>query len=189
MKKLLITFLSLLACCGIKAQLLLEEVPCLEGINLLPMYGEVIKCPQQIESDNKFLTFCDQNYDDRQEASEEYRQIGWDYMYKGDLDTAMKRYNQAWLLDKDNPSVYCSFGWLLGKKGETDKAVMFFERAIKMDPDDADFLMFVAVGYSELYDRTNDKTFLNKALELLNKGLELEPGNTSIHEVIKDISN
>ncbi|NDV96673.1 hypothetical protein D0T84_17390 [Dysgonomonas sp. 521] len=188
MKSLLI-FISLwlITYSGLGAQPFSPEIPCQEGINLLPMYGGVAKCAGQLKADEDFFAYCDEHFDDREEASEHYREIGWNYMYGGDLDTAMKRFNHAWLLDEDNAAVYCSFGWLLGKKGKAGEAVPFFEKAVTMEPDDADLLMFVAVGYNELYDSTMDETYHKRALELLNKGLLLEPDNASIQDVINEI--
>lgn len=189
MKSLLIIIpLWLIMYSGLDAQPLSPELPCQEGINLLPMYGGVVKCAGQLKADEDFFTYCDQHFEDREEASEHYREIGWSYMYDGDLDTAMKRFNQAWLLDEDNAAVYCSFGWLLGKKGNAGEAELFLQKAVKMNPDDADLLIFVAVGYNELYDSAKDEAYHKKALELLNKGLQLEPDNASIQDVIDEIS-
>ena len=46
----------------------------------------------------------------RREASEEWWLIGEDFMGKGNTDFAMRRYNQAWLLDPENYQPYWGFG-------------------------------------------------------------------------------
>ncbi|MDR0823569.1 MAG: hypothetical protein LBN74_00620 [Prevotella sp.] len=185
---LIIGCICLFSCSGSKSQSLSNEVPCQEGINLLPMYGKVEKCPLQLKADSAFLAYCDQQFQSRTEAFDFHRETGWRYMNEGDLDTAMKRFNQAWLLDKDNPSVYCCFGWLLGKKNKNEEAVLFFEKAVSMKPADVEILKFAGLGYNELYKRSKNATYHKKALELLNKGLILSPENTSIKGVIKEIS-
>ncbi len=91
------------------------------------MYGEVKKCPEQIEIDNDFLADCDKQFKNRKSAAEYYIQSAWDFFYKNDNVTSMKRFNQAWLLDKQNADIYWGFGNLLGKNGGYEKSIKFFE--------------------------------------------------------------
>tara|TARA_R110000868_G_scaffold295250_4_gene555681 strand:- start:1093 stop:1434 length:342 start_codon:yes stop_codon:yes gene_type:complete len=111
MKKIL--FLIILSQFSCKSQ-----TDCPQGINLLPMYGEVKKCEQQIISDDEFILESEKQFKNRKKAAEYYVSQGWEYFYKDDNDTSMKRFNQAWLLDKTNAQVYWGFGNLLGKKSE-----------------------------------------------------------------------
>ena len=36
--------------------------------------------------------------------------IGWKYYYEGDLDTAIKRFNQAWMFDRESVDAFWGFG-------------------------------------------------------------------------------
>lgn len=38
---------------------------CPDGINNLPMYGQVEKCNEQLESDKEFLKECDKQFNSR----------------------------------------------------------------------------------------------------------------------------
>ena len=38
-------------------------------------------------------------------SSERAAELGWKYCYEGDYSTAMKRFNQAWMFDNDNPQL------------------------------------------------------------------------------------
>jgi Tfp pilus assembly protein PilF len=168
MKKIfLLIILSQLSC---KAQ-----TDCPEGINVLPMYGEVKKCEQQIETDNEFILESEKQFKDRKEASEYYVSKGWEYFYKEDNDTAMKRFNQAWLLDKTNPQVYWGFGNLLGRKNEFDKSVKYLRKSIELDPNNSKVYECIATSYGQLFFKTKDIKYLNLTIENLKKAIKIEP--------------
>ena len=50
---------------------------------------------------------------------------GWEAYYQGDFDTAIKRFNQGWMFDRENPEVYWGFGLIMG------------QRAFEEDPEEA----------------------------------------------------
>ena len=79
---------------------------CPEKANLLPMYGRLKKCGEQLKIDKDFLSECDKYFKDRNEATRHHINKGWEYFYKDELDTAMMRFNQAWLLDSTNADIY-----------------------------------------------------------------------------------
>jgi tetratricopeptide (TPR) repeat protein len=54
------------------------------------------------------------------------------YMNQGNLDYAMRRYNQSWLLNPNNYQPYWGFGRVMLVRGKTDESVDYFERAIDL---------------------------------------------------------
>ena len=48
--------------------------------------------------------------DDKTAASDYLIKLGFNYMYKRDLKTAMYRFNQAYLLDSTNSDIYWGYG-------------------------------------------------------------------------------
>ncbi len=46
----------------------------------------------------------------------------WEKLNAGDSTTAMKRFNQAWLLDPSNPQVFKGFAAVLRKQGKSQDA-------------------------------------------------------------------
>jgi len=153
---------------------------CKEGINLIPMYGGFPKCEQQIKSDNDFFAFVDSKFKDRKIAALSYVKLGWDYFYKNDLETSMKRFNQAWLLDSLNADVYWGFGNLLGRKNELKASIPFFEKSLKFKPNNSKVLESVATSYGQLFVTTQQVSLLNKAIESLNKANNLDKNNPRI---------
>ena len=153
---------------------------CREDINLIPMYGDSPKCEQQIKSDNDFFAFVESKFKDRKVAALSYVELGWDYFYQNDLETSMKRFNQAWLLDSLNADVYWGFGNLLGRKGELKSSIPFFEKSLKLRPNNSKVLESAATSYGQLFVTTQEVSLLNKAIESLKKADSLDKNNPRI---------
>ena len=168
MKKIL--FLIIICQFSCKSQ---EDCP--ERINLLPKYGEVKKCEQQIELDKEFILESEKQFKDRKKASEYYVSKGWEYFYNNDIDTSMKRFNQAWLLDNSNPQIYWGFGNLLGKKNEFEESIKYLKKSIEMDSKNAKVYECISVSYGQMFYKTKNTKYLNFRIESLKKALEIEP--------------
>jgi len=146
-----------------------EGEKCPEGINLLPMYGKVQKCKEQLESDKRFLDLSDKENPDRASATIKTIDNGWYYLHQGDYETAMKRINQAWLLDSTNILVYASFAVILDLTHKTDDAIKMLdltfekihsmeepEEPSRMNPGKKEFTEFVVSNAPFTYKKTNN---------------------------------
>lgn len=154
-----------------------KEIECKEGINLLPMYGRVEKCKGQLESDNRFLSESDRNEPNRIKACVQMLDNGWYYLHQGDYDTAMKRTNQAWLLDSTNLIVYASFAVILELKGETSDAVKMLDLTFNKLNSSKDtslndmYTEFIVKNIPFTYAKTQNPAigeFVDKKLDSLN---------------------
>jgi tetratricopeptide (TPR) repeat protein len=54
---------------------------------------------------------------------------------RGDLDVAMRYYNQAWLLNPENHEVYEGFARVLIRRGQPVEALTHLRKAIELCPD------------------------------------------------------
>src|SRR5262249_42229294 len=71
--------------------------------NLLPKYGSLPKTEWQKAADAKFIAAIDEQYHgDRNKASADFAARGWEYVAERRLAEAMRRFNQAWLLNNNN---------------------------------------------------------------------------------------
>ncbi|WP_131539679.1 tetratricopeptide repeat protein [Pedobacter nototheniae] len=174
MNKLLLTFicLSFIGCSSAQ--------DCKEGINLLPMYGNIAKCEQQLKTDKEFFAVADSKFKDRKTASSSYTQLGWDYFYKNDLETSMKRFNQAWLLDSLNADVYWGFGNLLGRQNEFQASISHFEKSLKLKPNNPKVYESLASSYGQLFVSNQKSETLDKAVQALKKAYSLDKNNPRI---------
>lgn len=174
-----VSVLSLMAFCSCA-----NDVECQEGINLLPMYGRVKKCNKQLESDKSFLSLSDENEPDRAKAAIQMMDTGWYYLHQGDYDTAMKRLNQAWLLDSTNVAVYASFAVVLDLTLKTDDAIKMLDISFdkiaareapeiptQMSPGNDVFIEFIVANAPFTYKKTGNPDvgrYLYKKLDVLD---------------------
>ena len=75
--------------------------------NLIPMYEGVVKNAAMLKADEEWRrSVADQGFT-QQQGAQRAVDNGWTYFLdKGDPVTAMKRFNQGWLLDTDNGGAY-----------------------------------------------------------------------------------
>ena len=106
-----------------------EEMPSTQ-----PMYGGIVRTPEEQAIDAEFLKRAVQEFGSRAKASEAQMQFGWQYFDQGDWRTAMKRFNQAWLLQPDNADVFWGFGSVALDKRDADQAIAMFEKSISLNP-------------------------------------------------------
>ena len=173
---LLLTF-SICCSCAYNQSIPLFHVA---GSNELPMYGGVEFTPQQIKANEELIKSVSERAGSREKASDIAARIGWSHYYKSDYSTAMKRFNQAWLLNHNNPLAYWGFAVLLSAQGKHDEAYKMFEKALSLDPNNPQLIGDVANLYVENV-KTMDKTspdrqvLLGKAESLLNRAEKESP--------------
>jgi tetratricopeptide (TPR) repeat protein len=155
---------------------------CPDGINHLPMYGKVKKCAEQIESDSTFLKSCDENFkNDRKKASKYYTKRGWQYLYQNKLDTAMFRFNQAWMLDSLNSDVYWGFANLTGMQKKYKESLPLFNRTLKLNPSNSKIWSDASISYGQLFFQTQNKNYLDTAIQFLKTSVKLDQQNPSTY--------
>ncbi len=102
--------------------------------NVLPMYGPGKKTKEQIKLDQKFMQDVTKQFGSRQKACEAHIDFAWRYFYNNDLETAMKRFNQAWLLNPEYPDCYFGFA-ALTILSDQDQALKYIEKGERFDMD------------------------------------------------------
>ena len=159
--------LSLTVCVGAVA-------PCPEGINLLPKYGRAKKCRAQIELDKKFITQMMQRHGNQQKGAEESVRLGWEYLTKNQVDAAMKRFNQAWLLDSLNAEVDWGFGTTLRMQGRNEASLAFFRTAIARNYMHNKVWRDAALSYGNVWGETKQVAYLDTTISYLKKSILLD---------------
>ena len=95
--------------------------------NKKPMYGEVPKNEHYKEIDEEFKKNCIKQYGTLDSAAQAHIAFGWEYFCYGDLTTAMKRFNQSWLLNQEIPDVYFGFAALMEMQDNKKEAERFYK--------------------------------------------------------------
>ncbi len=57
--------------------------------------------------------------------------LGWQYFYKGDLSTAIKRFNQSWVFDRQNAEAFWGFGLIMGRRATEENTETNLQESIK----------------------------------------------------------
>ncbi len=107
--------------------------------------------------------------------------LGWQYFYEKKLDVAMKRFNQAWLLDSLNADVYWGFGNLVGMQGKFMESISLFEKSLKLNPNNAKVLLSASISYGNAFYQSKDVKYLNTSIELLKRAVVVEPKNPQLY--------
>lgn len=151
---------------------------CPEKINLLPMFGNAVKCPEQFAADVAFIAEISKQFQgDRKKAAKDRLARAWDFFNRNVEDTAMMRFNQAWLLDSMNADVYWGFGNLLGNNNKHKEALPFFKKSLRLNPVNPIVWASAGQAYGNSYMQTNDRKELDSCIYYFRRSYQLDPSN------------
>jgi hypothetical protein len=130
------------------------------------MYGgeNRSKNPEFIAMDNSLIANATRTFGTREHASEGYVERGFDHYARDEFDKSMQRFNEAWLLNQENPYVYLGFALLLNKKKQSCEASNMFKLANEKGLKESGFLADYAYTASQCALLKED----NKRQELFN---------------------
>ena len=134
----------------------------------LPMFGQPkIVRPDNLKSaDQAFIRDSTLGYKSRQAASAAFAAQGWSSLRTRHLDTAMLRFNQAWLLNEKNYAAFWGFGAVLSAHGRLLEAIEQLEAARELIDEPAQrsaLLCDLATLYSEYAARLPAEGQLDRA--------------------------
>jgi len=150
----------------------------------VPMYGGMdrSKSPEMRAADEKFIADVTQHYGSREQASRAWVEQGFKFYQQDNLDLAMRRFNQAWLLNPANPEVYAGFGAVLFDQQKYCDAMQMMDRALALNPpsfqgiytDAARTITLCAVNDQKLSPEARARMFA-RADDLYRKAVDVEP--------------
>jgi tetratricopeptide (TPR) repeat protein len=161
---------------------------------LLPKYGHKQKTAEQLLADEKFISSVmqqEQFNGDRLAASNHMIGLGFQYLYRGDIKTAMYRFNQAYLLDSLNSEIYWGYGAVYMTLGDMEKGKAQYEAGLSVDPNNTHLLTdygtyFMQMHYIYYGMRPNEfiknpkeeaEEFMMLSLKYLTQSFELNPND------------
>jgi tetratricopeptide (TPR) repeat protein len=142
--------------------------------NTKPMYGEVEKSAEYKKIDEDFRNDCLLKF--RTIDSSVYIQVdyAWRYFYHDDLKTAMKRFNQGWLLNPDNPDSYFGFAALLEMQKNNAEANRFYKIGLAKDK----MNQRAKICYKRIADCKEQLNDTAGVIDAYTKLAALSPGNS-----------
>ncbi len=101
---------------------------------LLPMYGGMDRQSDPVlkGADDALIEGTTREFGSRSAASKRFADAGFEYYFRDDLATAMRRFNQAWLLDPNDPDVYYGFMAVLNDRDMHCEARRMGEKAFEL---------------------------------------------------------
>ncbi len=166
MKKIILPLITLC----LLTQLVFADRP----TNELPMYG------------GQHNPTVERNPDLSRDAT----QRGWRAYYQGDFDTAIKRFNQGWMFDRENPEVYWGFGLIMGQRASQEEpesslkeSIRFLQMATEKVPENGRIIGDLAfsntiIGHYYKSEKTNiklSKKHFDIANNLFVKAFKADP--------------
>ncbi|UCC95575.1 MAG: tetratricopeptide repeat protein, partial [Candidatus Omnitrophota bacterium] len=143
-----------------------REIP----TNEQPMYGNIPRTAYEQKVDEQFINTVVKQFGSRKTAAKKHIEFAWHYYHNGDSRTAMKRFNQAWLLDPNNAEVYFGFGLLMSEQKRPDEAIDLYTKAIQLNPNYAKAYHNRALDYCRKGD-------FNQGISDFSKAIKNEPNN------------
>lgn len=110
-----------------------EAVP----IDQVPQYGGMDRSADPVlrAGDEQFIEGTTKAFGSREKASAAFSLRGRILYQEDKNDQAMRRFNQAWLLDPNNFEAYWGFGMVLFDQKKHSQAVKWFEKAHSLNPE------------------------------------------------------
>jgi tetratricopeptide (TPR) repeat protein len=159
-------------------------------IDEVPMYGGIDRSAvaELKAGDEKFITDVTAQFGSREQASRKWVNQGYRFYNHDQLGMAMRRFNQAWLLNPQNPEVYAGFGSVLHDQGHDCDSAKMMEKALTLNPPTFQGIYPDAaqmVALCALNDKTlsaKEKTgLLARSEALYKKALQIEPDKRYIY--------
>jgi tetratricopeptide (TPR) repeat protein len=153
------------------------------NIRLLPKYGLMPKSAEQMQADQEFIDETMKQVEfkgDRSVASDHMIDLGFRYLYRQDLKTAMYRFNQAYLLDSLNTDIFWGYGAVYMTLGNYQEAKAQYDEGLSKDPNNTHLLTDLGTYYMAQYyafepiDSKVAMANLDSAITYMQRSYELD---------------
>jgi tetratricopeptide (TPR) repeat protein len=146
-------------------------------INLQPEYGHKQKTKEEITVDNDFIALCLKNDTTHRKASDHLVRLGFTHLYQGDIEPAMRRFNQAWMLDSTNENSYWGFGAIYGSFNDYKLALDQYNKGLTANPNSSVLLTDKATIYMMTFQKGGTIDNLKTAIDLFQKSYAIDVNN------------
>ena len=146
-------------------------------IDNVPMYGQPdVERPAFLkQADQDFIEKASKGIGSREEASKVWWVQAERFMQEGNLDYAMRRYNQSWLLNPNNYQPYWGFARVSLEKGRVNEAISFLEKAESLIDDQYQKVALLAdLGTAYTYKGKESPEYFEKANGKFSESIQLE---------------
>ena len=111
------------------------------------------------------------------EASAFFTTKGFDYLRENQPDTAVYRFNLAWLLNPQNAEAYRGLGIVASAQPTPDAAIGLLAQGLALAPTSSLLLSDLGTSYLLRYGQTKKKKDLQAGFDLLQRATAADPAN------------
>ena len=135
-----------------------------QDTSLQPKYGSAPKSAPQLATDEMFIASIDEHYKgNHAKAAADVSARGWQLLRAGNVNDAMRRFNQAWLLDHSNGVALWGMAAIQSNTSNTQESLKLFAEAERSIGDDIDFSVDHAKTLGIAGAETKSDSLLNDA--------------------------
>jgi Flp pilus assembly protein TadD len=153
------------------------------------MYGGMDRqsVPQQKQADEQLIAGTTKEFGSREKASDAFVDQGVRYYMLDNYAAAMRRFNQAWLLNPKNPEAFWGFAMVFHDEGKNCEARNWIDRALELNlskpialADAGRIYTLCAVSNQSLELSTKNQQF-SISEELYKKADSISPNNDYVY--------
>jgi tetratricopeptide (TPR) repeat protein len=146
-------------------------------IRLRPRYGDAVKNAQQRAADEALIKSYVTLTGSKRKGSELLTKKGFEYLYAGNLRTAMYRFNQAWLLDSTDANIYSGFATVYYTFKDYKKAFDMVNQGLTIDPKSSALLTDKGSIYMTFAQTSMSTLDIDKGLSCFKESYAIDPLN------------
>lgn len=148
---------------------------------LQPLYGGVSPAQAQQLVGAAVLADVDRNFASRPEASKFFSRKGFEYLNGNEPDTAVVRFNLAWVLDPTNSEPYQGLAVVLSRRPDAnpDAVDKLVQQGLAVAPTNAALLTDAAASTLGRYEQNKKKKELQQASSYIERALLADSTNAS----------
>ena len=146
---------------------------------LLPLFGNLSPAQAtQLLGETKLEAIA-ASFASMAEASAFFTKTGFQYLSENQPDTAVYRFNLAWLLNPKNAEAYRGLGVVASTQPTPDAAIALLTKGLTLAPTDALLLSDLGTSYLIRYSQTKKKKDLTTGMGLLQRVVATDATNAT----------
>jgi tetratricopeptide (TPR) repeat protein len=144
---------------------------------LQPLFGGISAAQAEGLLGTGYLDKVAGSFASRAEASRFFSTKGYEYLTEGKTDTAVYRFNLAWLLDAKNPDVYRGLGIVASQNPSPDQSITLLTQGLALAPENSLMLSDLGTSYLIRYEQGKKKKDLTTGVGHLQRAVALDATN------------
>lgn len=151
--------------------------PAVRPARLRPLFGGLTPVQATAAFGAAQLEAIAKSFASREEASAFFSTKGYEYLAENQADTAVYRFNLAWLLNPRNADAYRGLGVVASREPTPDASIALLVQALALTPNSTLVLSDLGTSYLIRYNKTHKRKDLTAGQELLQRAVAADATN------------